>query len=333
MMNYKWFEKRVTEVPHYRGTPNRHPLGARSQTRYYFLKDVEEGQTVFDVCYDYRWNSRKLTPEEAVDAKAKGIHVHEYNNEQWVYDKRYNPVVRVRPDDSVEFVKAEYHQGDRMFLDKTNYGVFFNDSRRGGVVYANSHRKAERSRMLPIFQGLRVTPDMKPITEFDVTLLSVDRKKSKGLIKEYEHFFKVSETMLMGMTDKNVFAQMVKEIVKDHSDKIEFKPNNKFIKDHAVSIMNTSPLDAFVIFAWYHDVSYVRYMASEGRPPSWRDGLQFEQMFNAAKRYISKDLYRANPDIFVERVFTAGEVYPQTDWGVTIRVGEEIVNQCGYSAN
>jgi hypothetical protein len=332
MMNYQWLEKRVTEVPPYRGTPNRYPLAARTQTRYYFLKDMEESQTVFDVCYDYRWNSRKLTPEEAVVAKAKGIHVHEHNNEQWVYDKSYNQLVRLRPDDSVEFVKAEYHQGDRMFLDKINGGVFFNDSRRGGVVYANSYRKAERSMMLPIFQGLRVTPDMKPITEFDVTLLSVDRKKSRGLIKEYEHFFKVSETMLMGMTDKNVFAQMVKEVVKDHSDKIEFKPTNERMKDYAASIMNTSPIDAFVIFAWYHDVGYIRYMAIDGELPGWRI-LQFEQMFNSAKRYISKDLYRANPDIFVERVFTAGEVYPQTDWGVTIRVGEETVYQCGYSAN
>lgn len=330
MINYQWLQKRITEVPPYRGTPNRYPLAARSQTRYYFLVNRNEGETVFDVCYDYRWNSRELTPEEAVDAKAKGIHVHEHSDRRWVYDKEYNPLVRVRPDNSVEFIKLNYHQGDRMFFEKINGGRFFNDSRRGGVVYANSYRKGECSMMLPIFQGLRVTPDMKPITDFDVRLLSVDRKKSKGLLKGYEHFFKVSETMLMAMTDKELFARTVKEIIKDHI-KGDLRPYADEMKDLALSLMNTAPLDAFVILAWHYDVGGFRYMVSEGKSPIWREP-NLENTFNTTKRHISKDLYRANPDIFVERTFKAGEVYPQTDWGVTITSNGEIINQCGYSA-
>jgi len=50
-------------------------------------------------------------------------------------------------------------------------------------------------------------------------------------------------------------------------------------------------------------------------------------IYVSAKKSILKELYRRNP-IFTEREFKAGETYPASTWGITLRVDGKEVEQC-----
>lgn len=332
-MTYRFFSERITRTPPYRGTENRFPLNSRRQLNYYFIKEDEAGQTVFDVCYGHRWQQRPVAAHEIEALKAKNESIHQTSDGRiFVYEKCYNKVLRVRPDDSIEFIADDYHQGTRQFLDKLFYGHFVNDSRRGGVIYKSA------TKMLPIYRGLRVLPNMTLCNDVKVTTYTVDRKASRGLIKQYEMFFKAAEVMIRSITDKEVWAKTVSDIAKDHLGDERYPSGKTFntpdVREKILKLMNTAPLDALVLSSLYYDVQHTRWAAEHAKYPPWyRQGFHMESLFNVTKRHIVKDLYKSTPKIFVTHTFPAGEAYGPTDWGVRITDNGVRVVQAGYSAN
>ena len=325
-----------TNAP-YRGTPNRFPLLNRRSTRHYFLKQEIEGKTVFDICYGNRFDQVEITKEEYNELTAKGFNAYQHSNGScFRYDKKYNPIVRVHPDDTMEFIAESLFQGDRMFLCSyiMNANVV-NDSRRGGVII-KSH---DGMVMLPIYKGMRVDRSLKPVNDVTITTYKVDRKKSRELVKSYEHFFKVSEVMFSAMTDHVVFSKTVKDIANDHLGDLTFNPTGEWfrfddekVRDKGVALINTAPLDAAVLIGLYQGAPQMQHMAREGVIPSWaRERFNPDALYATIKRNMLKTIYRAMPEIFKEHTVPVGSVFPPTMWGVDIKENGELVEQYGYS--
>lgn len=340
IIGYDWLMKITNKQPPYRGTQNRFPLAARSNIRYYFLAETEGDQKVFDICYGYTYKAIPVSAEAAEVIRAKGDTVHAVDGGLMYYERISNRLLRVRPDHTVEFIKDAYAQGERYFLSKFVWGKFTNDSRRGGVIFIDR----SRNKIMPIYQGLRLNMDMTTVNDVRVTIYSINRKKSRELVKRYERFFKVSETMLLAITDKDVWAKTVHEIANDHladlttvkrrriigGERMDF--GHESVKDKAHSLMDSSPLDAFVLFGLYYNLHLVRSVADEGKFPQWiYRGYNFESFFNSGKRRIVKDIYKASPEVFVPHTIKAGEHYKPTDWGVYIVDNGVSVEQCGYT--
>lgn len=330
---YDLMVKKTEMQPAYRGTPERHPLGDRRNTRHYFLKHEEDGQTVFDICYDYRHKRIDITKAEYDEIIAKNNLAYEGGNgEYFYYERDYNPIVRIRPDGTTEFVADNLWQGNRMFL--ANWvlnGYVFNDSRRGGVVFRTNDKKI----LAPIYKGLRVNRDFQPMSEVTVTTHKVDRKKSKALVKGYEDCFKVAEVMFASLTDKDAFAQAVHDIAKDHLTPLEGgRFEEKQVREIAVSLMNTAPLDAFVLNGLYHDVSHFRFISTQGKYPPWNHG-HFDPVgfYSTIKRKMLTALYKESPEIFKPETRPFGEPFPPTTWGVDIMENGKAIEQYGYSAS
>ena len=340
---YKLMVEKTKTQPAYRGTPDRHPLGDRRSIRHYFVKREEGGQTVFDICYDYRHKRIDITKDQYDEIIAKGNLAHEHNGEYFRYERDYNPIVRIRPDDTTEFVAENLWQGNRMFL--ANWvleGYVFNDSRRGGVVFRSNDRKI----LAPIYKGLRVDRNFQPMTDVAVMTYKVDRKKSKALVKSYENGFKVAEVMFSSMTDKDTFAQAVREIGNDHLIGLEdvdtvtadgdryMKLQHIRVKELSVKLLNDAPLDALVLSALHYDIDSFRYMLSQGKYPQWsRGNFDPAGMFMLIKRKMINALYQESPEIFKPEVRDYGAPFPPTAWGVSLIENGKDVEQYGYSAS
>jgi hypothetical protein len=323
---------------HYRGDKTRFPIGTRKQNNRCFYVREENGEKVFEITYGQRWSSKEVTKEEYEALKAAGKNVRVYAEDpvketvyMW-YDVEPNLVGVVRPDNTFEFVKNEYHQGERGFLSAYTYGYFINDSRRGGMVY--SYRMET---MHPIWQGMRVNcATMEPTQEYQVFTKQVNRKSSKELTAPYKDFLLTSETMLKAM-DWATFISTCSEIHKQYMPETGEKyVGHVYLKYGPIAerVKHEAPLDAAVLFMLQLGVGELqwdlrRYMENSNAGTSRGDETP-EELFVQMKRGINKVLYRAHKEVFKRVEQTAGKRYPAGDWGVEVIVDGKEVKQYGY---
>ena len=323
---------------HYRGDKTRFPIGTRRQNNKCFYVREENGQKVFEITYGQRWSSKEVTKEEYEALKAAGKDARMYAEDSvketvyMRYDVEPNVMGVVRPDNTFEFNKKEYHQGERGFLSAYTHGYFINDSRRGGMVY--SHRM---DTMHPIWQGMRVDcATMKPTQEYQVFTRQVNRKSSKELTAPYKDFLRTTETMLKAM-DWAAFIGMAADIHKQYmSETDEIHAGNAYRKYGPIAerVKHEAPLDAAVLFMLQLGVGELqwdlrRYMES-GSARHSRGDESPEELFVQMKRGLNKVLYRHHKEVFKRVEQTAGKRYPAGDWGVEVIVDGKEVKQYGY---
>jgi len=349
--NYKRLLDITNTVPSFRGNVNRFPLGNRKQNNKYFLRRDEDGYTVFDVVYGETWNSTEIDRLEYIRLKlehrkfrkATGTeraqtyvmkwtkHTTDENGHyvelkrQFEYHRRdrgHNTIGTVRPDNSFEFTKSRYWQGDRCFLSQHSAGWFVTDSRRGGMIFYDNNDQ----QFHPIWKGLRVNCDtMEAVTPYEVVIHHVDRKSGKGLLSKYEHMFKVSEVMLKAM-DLNSINNTCIEIVDGIFGVGEHKKHISVgLLEHAEKFINDAPLDALLLFTLAHDVRHVGYRMRYGMNNHSDDTP--ENIFMATKRKIAREVYKENPAILKEVSCVGGKRYPACDWGVKLMVNGQQVEQ------
>jgi hypothetical protein len=353
-LNYKRLLEITNTVPSFRGNVNRFPIGNRKQNGKYFLRRDEDGYTVFDIVYGETWNSteidrheyirlklehrkfRKATGTERAQTYVLKFNKHAVVDGKWTplkeceyhrRDRGHNIVGTVRPDNSFEFTKSRYWQGDRCFLSQHSGGWFSTDSRRGGMVYAVDMQD-DNAVFHPIWKGLRVNCDtMEAITPYEVVINHVDRKSGKGILSKYEHMFKVSEVMLKAMdlgSINNTCIDIVDGIFgeKAHEQRIG---REKEYKEHAEKLINDAPLDALLLFNLAYDVRHVGYRMRYGMNNHTDDTP--ENIFMATKRKIAREVYKENPAILKEVSCGSGKRYPACDWGVKLMVNGQQVEQ------
>jgi hypothetical protein len=334
-LNYKRLNSITNSVTPYRGNANRFPVTNRRENTKYFLVRDEEGQRVFDIVYGQRFHGTDLTKQEYETLEAQGctdIHKHQaYEDGKPIpneftyrrYEKRANIVGTVRPDNTFEFRKETYHQGEHSFLSQVSQGWFYNDSRRGGLVYKNG------TKFHPIYKGMRMeTEKMEPTVPYEVFIHHVDRKKSKALIAKYEHFYKVSEVMLKSMK-MNMVLDTAKEVVdgiwKDEGGTQKYRSDQTYFEE-AEKLIDVAPLDAFVLYCLAFNVGRVAYQM-RGYSTGMNETGAHEELFVTLKRRLNKDIYKAHPDIFKEVKCESGVIYPSSEWGVKIVVNGEEMEQ------
>jgi hypothetical protein len=327
----------LMEKNHYRGDKTRFPIGARKQNTKCFYVREENGEKVFEITYGQRWLSKEVTKEKYETLLAAGGDVRAYaeNSETEAkymkYDIKPNVLGVVRPDNTFEFNQKEYHQGERGVISQWSYGWFYNDSRRGGMVYRNG------TKMHPIWKGMRVNcATMTPTQEYQVLTRQVDRKASKALTAPYKDFLLTTETMLKAMSWPT-FIGMVAEIHIQYTPETgEIHSGNAYRKYGPIAerVKHEAPLDAAVLFMLQLGVGELqwhlrRYMESKDVRTSRGDETP-EELFVQMKRGINKVLYRAHKEVFKTIEHTAGERYPAGDWGVEVIVDGKEVKQYGY---
>lgn len=324
----------LKEKNNYRGDKTRFPIGARRQNNRCFYVREEDGQKVFEIAYGHRYTQHEITKEEyeALQAAKKPVREYVTTNRYMRVDIEPNVVGVVRPDNTFEFNKDGYYQGDRGFLGAYARGCFINDSRRGGMLYTEWNQI-----MHPIWRGMRVDCEtMKPTQEYQVFVEKVNRKASKVLTAPYKDFLLTTETMLKAMSWSgfinvvyDVHMQYIPETGEEHV-------GNAYKKYIAIAerIKNEAPLDAAVLFMLQLDVGNLRWdlhqhMKTKGiRTP--RGDETPEQYFLQMKRSINKALYRQHKEVFDRIEQPAGKHWPAGDWGVEIIVDGKEVKQYGY---
>jgi hypothetical protein len=350
--NYKRLLEITNTVPSFRGNVNRFPIGERRQNNKYFLRRDEDGYTVFDIVYGETWNSTEIDRLEYIRLKLEhrkfrkatgteraqtyvmkwkkhttvgGVWTQSKEFEYHRRDRGHNIVGTVRPDNSFEFTKARYWQGDRCFLTQHSAGYFSTDSRRGGMVYAIDMQD-DNAVFHPIWKGMRVNCDtMEAVTPYEVVINHVDRKAGKGLLSKYEHMFKVSEVMLKAM-DLGSINNTCIEIVDGIFGAGEYKRSVSVgLLEHAEKLIDDAPLDALLLFTLGYDVRHVGYRMRYGMNNHTDDTP--ENIFMATKRRVAREVYKENPDILKEVSCGSGKRYPACDWGVKVMVNGQQVEQ------
>ena len=353
-LNYARLLEITNTVPSFRGNVNRFPIGNRKQNNKFFIRRDEDGHTVFDVVYGEGWNSTEIDRLEYIRLKLEhrkfertmsvgrqNTYVMKWRKHtevdgKWVQskeceyvrrDRGHNIVGTVRPDNSFEFTKSRYWQGDRCFLSQHSAGWFSTDSRRGGMVFGIDMQDGNTV-FHAIWKGLRVNCDtMEAVTPYEVVIHHVDRKAGKGLLSKYENMFKVSEVMLKAM-DLNLINSTCMDIVDGifgvgkHKERIG---REKEYKEHAEKLIEDAPLDALLLFNLAYDVRHVGYRMRYGMNNHTDDTP--ENIFMATKRKIAKEVYKENPAILKEVSCVGGKRYPACDWGVKVMVNGQQVEQ------
>lgn len=323
MMTYDHLERVSRSQPPYRGTTNRFPLYTRRENTKYFFVREENGQRVFDIVYGQFWDRVEATKEEFDNPAAE--RVFQDGGDYWKYVARPNIMGTVRPGSDergeFQFNARSYGQGDRHFLNGLFPGWFATDSRRGGMVYKFRHLNVFH----PVYAGMKVhAGSMTPIEPHEVVIHHVDRKKSIQMMKEYDHFFGVSEVMLKSLTMDMVVrlaAQLMEEVRTFH---------DKVLWHEAKDRINTAPLDAFVLYCMAHNMGGILYQVKLQNRRNWLGGkgdrIAYDELFTSVKRKIVRDIYKENPDVFKEVRYGCGEMYPSSDWDVRVFVnGLEMV--------
>ena len=330
-----WRYDRLTEITNnlspFRGTPNRFPWDSRRRSEKCIYVRKEGEDTVFDISYGHEHDTEVISKEayHSYVASGQSQYVRLYrdfyvNKDVYVYmTKRPAMLGTVRPDNTFEFTNDTYGQGDRIMLSNHSNGYFNVNSRLGGLVYTQGHA------LMPIYKGMRVDcGTMRPTEDFSVFVKNVDRSKSKNLLKNYEKFFKVSETMFKAI-DHATFKASAREIITNIDDYISRWGRCGELIDKGYELIEESPFDAMTYMIAGLNTNYCLASLSEQSTLGSWGGRRSDPhyLFMSAKKSIMKEIYKRNP-IFSEREFTAGNVYPASTWGIILRVNGKEVEQC-----
>lgn len=308
----------LTEKP-YRGSTNRFPILSRNSSEKYFLVESENGETIFRVMYKYIYYRISILAEDVDELRKQGRHTYvdsEGNCFLWV--KNPSEIGVVRSDNTFEFTAKNYELGARYFLSSMSNGYFFNDSRRGGMLFKGPNG------ICPIYHGARVHIDsMRPTKDITITGKAVDRKMSKKLMAGHEDFFATTETMCKAMNLES-WVDLAKTIYLE-SNLEDMSPSDILV--FARSIRDSSPLDAMILYAFGLDDEFKWKIKN---PSSWSKHRAAIEVFDSVKTKLVRQIYKENEDIFKPVIYEIGKAYPPSIWGYTLMVDGVEVEQYGY---
>ena len=338
---------RITETQKpYRGSTNRYPMERRTRNEKYFLVEMENGEKVYDIVYGKGYHHEKISketydtlkvtePDNVWEGQEWDEHTQKMLNVYCHYRRWTTPNVlaRVRPDNTVEFTKKEYHQGDRHFLSQcVSNGTFIYDSRRGGLIYKKYGQVKDSLVMHAIYEGMRITCDSDiAVVPYEIELKKIDRKKAKETLKPYEDFFAISEVMCKTMpyeVFKDTAIQVVAERLGGLGEvqKLHHVDRSRYLCE-AEKLVQTAPLDALILYALAYDVNRFAWSFQWGTTYHGDNGEKVVQIYMGTKRRLLKELYKAHGDVFKVYRVQGGKYFPSNEWGTDVIVNGEVVRQ------
>ena len=324
-LNYARLKRITLKDKPYRGSTNRYPIASRRESRKYFLAEQENGETIFRIIYGYEYEQKVVTFEEAkaLEKEGKNVFLHSNTNDYTIWVSKPYEMGVVRSDNTFEFTAKQYSLGSRTFLSNMGVGYFFNDSRRGGMVFREGLRTGQQ--FYPIYRGMRVNIEtMKPTKPITIMGKSVDRKASKKLMAEHQDFFKMAETLCKAMNIES-WIDTAKDVYLEHN--IETTPEPAILK-LAEAMKSSAPIDAVILYALGMNIDGFRWKLKH--PAAWHNHKEAIEIFDSMKTRLCKQIYRENEDTFKPVVYEMGKKYPPSDWGYTLMVDGVEVEQYGY---
>lgn len=335
MMNfaYKRLLNITNTVPPYRGTLDRfpfHPPGRKSQ--YHFLRDVEDGQTIFKVCNGYFWERKEVSPDE-YDSNNHRHHketvwCHSSNKaiptgSYYKYDRESHVFGISRSDNTFTLTTKHMGQGERLFFARNTAGWCMSQSRRGGVIYCDRGGLVNNKYIIPLTRGMRFLCDSntpRPIGNYQLFGQRVSRKGAKAELAKYENFYRVVETMMKNMTGQ-VFTEIAREAVLAHKIDVNrfwmpMREQKQWLDARLDDLINDSPIDAAVFFCTIMNIDRLWELVKSGGFSS--RNIRIEYVFNEMRKKINDYLYHTRPGVLVLKEYKFGKMYPQSVWGYKV---------------
>jgi hypothetical protein len=227
-LSYKNLQQITHTQDPFRGTMN-FPMYKDRRQPYSCFQLVEVGNDIeYHVAYHRTSEEIEISEERYNLLKdVRGKSVHKKDREWQSYDffeyKRIpNTIAIVRSDNTVEFVKNHYWQGERVKLSQwMGYYANHSDSYRfgGDVMTRNIVNGGQAT--FPIFKGLRINVETcQPHESLDIKVFrrTIDRKKSKVLMEKYNKGLIVADAMLKCL-DTDTMMVSVKELLEEYKKK------------------------------------------------------------------------------------------------------------------
>jgi hypothetical protein len=337
-INYARLDKISKTVKPYRGSTNRFPIGSRTHNTKVFYVEEENGERVFKICYQFKYNEIPVSKEEFIANSNSGSYQDCTYRDADAPNRyvRYNTVPRdlgiVRPDNTFEFTGGHYGQGDNIVMSTWTNGWFFRSSRHGGMVYKS--RRSEGHLFHPVFKGMRVDCDtMLTTVPYQVTGRRVMRKVAKDFLKQYSDFYKISEAMMKSMSYKDfadIGVDLMKELDIPKTSWGTYDVNRNELHKVAQERLHNSPLDSAVLYCMAHNImEFYRRVSYHGQDSTYyaRQTIELPNLYDTMKRKLNAEIYRNNLEVMKPIEYVCGEKYPASEWGVTITVDGKEVQQ------
>ena len=334
-LNYKRLNSTANSVSPFRGTLNRFPIGSRKHNTKYFLVGEENGERVFTIVYGSRYTYVILSKEEHDTQLKNGVgNLHANQNGDGTFNyRRYDRVPNVlgvvRPDNTFEFTGTSYGQGERGILSTYSIGWLSTDSRRGGMIWCRGQDNDRQ--IMPIYHGLRVDCEtMRPTKPITIVGRKVDRKAGKNLLDRYTGFYLTTEVMMKAM-DYEGFVRTMQDVVNEHMNGFGTIESSTDYSAKAETLLQTAPLDAAILYMLEWDIGGMRFnlhrFIHSGSPRYSSNEDTPHTMFLNLKRRLNKEVYKANDEVFKKVEYLNCEAYPPSEWGYTVLVDGQEVEQ------
>jgi len=228
-LSYKNLQHITHTQDPFRGTMN-FPMYADRRQPYSCFQLVEVGNSIeYHVAYHRTSEEIEISEERYNLLKdVRGKSVHKKDREWQSYDffeykRTPNTMAIARSDNTVEFVKPNYWQGERKKLSEWMgfYAYHFEGYRFGGDGMVRNIADGGGQATFPIFKGLRINVETcQPHESLDIKVFhrTVDRKKSKVLMERYKKGLDVADAMLKCL-DTDTMMVSVKELLEEHRKK------------------------------------------------------------------------------------------------------------------
>lgn len=353
----------MTDEKPYRGNAKRFPLVQRNHRHKYFLVDELNGETIYRIIYGEKHSYEDITSMQYEELKKQKkqsnikLVDHSYTMSTGEKTERYykitltpNEMGIVREDNTFEYTGSAFHQGDNSFMSSVLCVDQRVSSAHGGLIMCTRNRgyrlnAEDVDTMIPIFKGLRINLDtFKPheSCDYKVTSHKVSRKDGKEFLKQYEDFYKISESMMKSMHHEH-FLELAYEIIMEEGDYTHEVYESYYISntmekkliDLAYKNINAKPIDAMIMFATGYDIdrfwqrlrNYASRLNSNHTRYHWGGELELDKFFLAIKRKLNKEVYKANPSVMKVVEHEQGKYYPPSAWGIQVTVNGNEVEQ------
>jgi len=342
ILDYARLERITTVEKPYRKSTNRYPLENRKCSYKYFIEEQLDGEKVYAIVYGHKYEQEPITIEEynADIANSKNSHIDTVTKTYYRYRKVPNKIGIVHPDNTFEFItdfKIGLGQGVRIHFNNGwfRYGTNLKSStKHGGVIVTFGYGADAITH--PVFKGLRIsldTGEAHSSCKYEVHRKIAIRKKVNELCKPYKKPLDTALLMLNNMTKETVVA-FIREEVASKRDTDSSIPKEEIQK--AKNSMIDTPIDSLLLLAYEWATSYgFRYMIESPDNNSSRswvyDNFSVNTCMLSVIKKFKRDLCESNSmTILTEEVSQAGDVYKSSEWGVDVRVNNQLVQQYQY---
>jgi hypothetical protein len=301
------YMKKITEAEHpYRGSPNAYPMGSRKYSSRHFRK---EDDGTFSVWYANRERMDRIVAGE--DVPHAGA---------WLDNRK---LVVIHPDNSVEFMRDSYDQGDNMYLTEALGWHLCNVKPKGGGVMTSNGRGASMVQH-PLFKGLRVNLETgDAVTPYTLERRVLNKQRAKRLMEGYADFLITYRPMVKSMDTVGIHG-----VLTDLYDELGMNGMKDSNRDDVVTLINARRyVDAAVLFSFIFGNAHWRYLflakKGKGVPDDYYNFISIiEDLDKVMETKFKDQMYMGNPSVFdTEQV----SELQTCKWGVLIKVNGEVV--------